>query len=69
MSEEERLKEFSFTQEEDQLDHGRSSPVVAVSFYLEVYKLPLDGSILRIITADAFSCFLVCVICTHLCYL
>lgn len=25
MSEEERLKEFSFTQEEDQMDHGRSS--------------------------------------------
>lgn len=30
MSEEERLKEFSFAQEEDQVDHGRSSCVVAV---------------------------------------
>lgn len=38
MSEEERLKEFSFTQEEDPVDHGRSSCVVALSLYLTVCK-------------------------------
>lgn len=46
-SEEERLKEFGFTQEEDPLDHGRSSPVVAVGVYLKVYRLPLDRFIFK----------------------
>lgn len=66
MSEEERLKEFGFTQEEDQVDHGRSSCVVALSLYLTVCKLPLDGFILRIIISDSFSCILICLICTSL---
>lgn len=38
MSEEERLKEFSFTQEEDPLDHGRSSRLAALSRHPLVYK-------------------------------
>lgn len=38
MSEEERLKEFSFTQEEDQLDHGRRSRLAALSRHPLVYK-------------------------------
>lgn len=38
MSEEERLKEFSFTQEEDQMDHGRSSSCDAVEHHPDVCK-------------------------------
>lgn len=39
MSEEERLKEFSFTQEDDQSDHGRRSPVLAVGRHPKVHRL------------------------------
>lgn len=61
MSEEERLKEFSFTQEEDQADHGRSPHVVAVSFRLQVFKLPYckSSSIIHIFLCSYL--FLICI--------
>lgn len=64
MSEEERLKEFSFTQEEDQADHGRSPRAVTVSLRLQVYKLPYFNNIIHI-----FLCSYLFLICRNLFYL
>lgn len=70
VSEEERLKEFGFAQEEDPADHGRSSPLVAVSLRVQVYKLPLDAFILETVMSDTLSCnLIICLICTNFLYL
>ena len=57
-SEEERLKEFSFTQEEDQVDHGRSSCAVAAASSLDFKCSHLDSFILRPAISETISCIL-----------